>query len=612
MSNITYNNKTIAVDPANPTAEEKWTAANANEVKTAVNSKVDQESGKGLSTNDYTTTEKNKLANQSGINTGDQDLTGLQPKENGKGLSTNDYTNAERTKLNGIETGATNNQVGTNDEVRNASITVTDGDSLTAGILGVTPWPNALSLNTGLNIYNKAVAGQTSSEAKTRFDASPTTYGFNRIIWLGRNDFSINAATASATIKANIAAMISAIGHDRYLVFGVTNKSDEPTGNATLNAILAHNSDLANLYGSKFFDVRSFLLTQGNNSTQDNNDIAAGLIPTSLRADGTHFNNLANNKIATQVAPLITNMIGTLGNKLVSISALARTDGTKPVLDASEYFSIGGIPVLKYPNQEVFSGSLILGNTGTKLSNASGTTPGTENVLIIGGQEVTIGYKNTAIGKNSLGSLTSGNSNTGLGSGALAALITSQRNTGVGVNALASSTVGNQNTSVGFQAGFSSLGDDNAFFGNQAGTAATSRNTIIGARAGFAMAAGSSNNTLLGYQAGDNITFGSKNIVIGHDIDVITAGGSNQLNIANLIFGINATGTGTTIAGQIGIGKNAVATAMLSLPAGTATVAPINIPDGVAPTSPVNGDTWFIGDVMYRRINGVTKSLTFA
>lgn len=39
-----------------------WNAADANEVKLAVNSKVDSVSGKTLSTNDYTTAEKNKLA----------------------------------------------------------------------------------------------------------------------------------------------------------------------------------------------------------------------------------------------------------------------------------------------------------------------------------------------------------------------------------------------------------------------------------------------------------------------------------------------------------------------------------------------------------------------
>ena len=103
-----------------------------------ISGKVDKVSGKGLSTNDYTTTEKNKLA---GIATGanktvvDSSLntTSTNPVQNkvinakcfelgslintldgikvnkveGKGLSTNDFTDALLTKLNGIATGAT-------------------------------------------------------------------------------------------------------------------------------------------------------------------------------------------------------------------------------------------------------------------------------------------------------------------------------------------------------------------------------------------------------------------------------------------------------------------------------------------------------------------------
>jgi hypothetical protein len=52
-------------------------------------------------------------------------------------------------------------------------------------------------------------------------------------------------------------------------------------------------------------------------------------------------------------------------------------------------------------------------------------------------------------------------------------------------------------------------------------------------------------------------------------------------------------------------------TAKLTGVAGTTARSPMCFPDGVAPTSPVNGDIWFVGDVMYRRIGGVTKSLTF-
>lgn len=47
---------------------------------TSLGNKVDKMVGKQLSTEDYTTAEKQKLAQQSGTNTGDQDLSGLQVK----------------------------------------------------------------------------------------------------------------------------------------------------------------------------------------------------------------------------------------------------------------------------------------------------------------------------------------------------------------------------------------------------------------------------------------------------------------------------------------------------------------------------------------------------
>jgi hypothetical protein len=90
----------------------------------ALDTKVDKVAGKGLSTNDYSTAEKSKLEAIIGTNTGDQDLSGFATstqlatkanasdvtaglankvdKENGKGLSSNDYTTAEKAKLASI------------------------------------------------------------------------------------------------------------------------------------------------------------------------------------------------------------------------------------------------------------------------------------------------------------------------------------------------------------------------------------------------------------------------------------------------------------------------------------------------------------------------------
>jgi Ubiquitin-like domain len=97
-----------------------------------LDTKVDKASGKDLSTNDYTSTEKTKLAAITGTNTGDQDLSlyatassvslklntadltaslaNKVDKLSGKGLSTNDYTSTEKTKLAAITGSNTGDQ----------------------------------------------------------------------------------------------------------------------------------------------------------------------------------------------------------------------------------------------------------------------------------------------------------------------------------------------------------------------------------------------------------------------------------------------------------------------------------------------------------------------
>lgn len=76
--------------------------ANNGDMTNALSGKVDKESGKGLSSNDYSDAEKAKLAAAS------NGVASLQSnkvdKESGKGLSTNDYTNAEKAKVNNAET----------------------------------------------------------------------------------------------------------------------------------------------------------------------------------------------------------------------------------------------------------------------------------------------------------------------------------------------------------------------------------------------------------------------------------------------------------------------------------------------------------------------------
>ena len=112
----------LGVDQVNNTSDANKPLSTASQA--ALATKVDKVSGKELSTNDYSTAEKTKLAAITGTNTGDQDLSAYATttqlaskansadvatslatkvdKENGKGLSSNDYTTAEKTKLAAI------------------------------------------------------------------------------------------------------------------------------------------------------------------------------------------------------------------------------------------------------------------------------------------------------------------------------------------------------------------------------------------------------------------------------------------------------------------------------------------------------------------------------
>ena len=66
--------------------------------------KVDKVAGKGLSTNDYTDADKSRLANTSGENTGDQDISGLLPKSGGAMTGVLAYTSPQVLNMQPVDT----------------------------------------------------------------------------------------------------------------------------------------------------------------------------------------------------------------------------------------------------------------------------------------------------------------------------------------------------------------------------------------------------------------------------------------------------------------------------------------------------------------------------
>lgn len=174
-------------------------------IKTLLDTKVDKVSGKQLSTNDFTTAEKNKL---SGISTGANKTTvdsalsssSTNPVQNkvinaaletkvdaveGKQLSTEDFTSAEKTKLTGIATGANNYTLPVASGTVLGGIKI--GDNLTIDSNG------KLSAVQGTYTLPKA-SSSTLGGIKVGSNLSVTSAGV-----LSATDTTYSAATSSAS-----------------------------------------------------------------------------------------------------------------------------------------------------------------------------------------------------------------------------------------------------------------------------------------------------------------------------------------------------------------------------------------------------------------------------
>ena len=164
---------------------------------------------------------------------------------------------------------------------------------------------------------------------------------------------------------------------------------------------------------------------------------------------------------------------------------------------------------------------------------------------------------NTAVGYNTLSSLTTGKYNAALGYNALSSLTSSTYNTAVGYNALSSlnssSSTNMSNTAVGalaaskltYGTGVTALGgnalatattggyDSVAVGYNALATATTGNyNIAIGPEAGSGITTGS-NNIAIGPEAGPGITTGSNNIAIGYMALKGVSGLSNIVGIGD-------------------------------------------------------------------------------
>lgn len=487
------------------------------------------------------------------------------------------------------------------------------GDSLTQGIPGERePWQDFLA-GAGLGfrrIYNGGIGGENSEEIRDRMLADTARHTWATVIWAGRNDKSDFGSWGQRTIDAiaDMTDALEAAGNTRYIVLGVTNNGGEyaaagGTAAANYAEIVALNASLESIYGTKFWDVREWLIANGltvmgiTPTAGDLIDISRDVIPTSLRVDATnvHFNTDGNEAIAIGMVPLLEAMVTTdytLGYRaLVAAlgSGIAADTVQTDVLYIGMDKSVNGGKFLEaqpvYGNTYAghlrgisanFDPIVTLDNTVFGYGKLD-TTPnmyGRANTIFgsNSGAVLTTGSFNTLHGAYAGTSLTTGTGHVFVGHLAGDAKVGGTGDTFVGRYAGAKSTSTNAATYIGYQAGYNTVGGDGTLVGYQAGVSQTSGRFNVGlgesalalnqtgsryvALGYSALSAAVTTGTAIGigYAAADNLTTGS-GVFIGYNIDAQSATAAGQLSIQNIIFGTGIDdGTGTTVSsGKIGI-----------------------------------------------------------
>jgi lysophospholipase L1-like esterase len=523
-------------------------------------------------------------------------------------------TTLNNVTVNGIS-GLSMSDVGLSYASRSDITTITAwGDSLTYGIAGAS-FPSELSNLTGLPVDNRGVNALTSEEIKNRMLAAPETHGNPTIIWAGRNDITGVVGADKAIILANVSAMVSVLTTDDYVVMGIPNYNTETLGTSNYDEILEINAELEELYGSHYWDVRSYLVSQYDPAIQqDVTDHANDVPPSSLRSDSLHPNAAGSLKIA-QYLESHFNLVPAPSNALLAVQNLKdilQDPYSFSFLDTVSGYKQGGNTILSVFGRSVAVGSpnaaawmaatstsfydVAVGHDALRSAPTNGsplrnTALGalTLSNVTTGGYNAAVGYQalysntsgvlNTALGVEALLSNTTASNNVALGTSALRSNTTGASNIAIGVNSLYANTTGAQNFAAGYQTlqglrtgswnvaiGYQAMGNSNStssratVVGYQAGyqTSSSTDNVFFGHRAGYGVTTGS-DNIIIGAATSSpsiqNLTTGSQNILIGNNVSLPSATASGQLNIGNILYGTGITGTGSTLsAGNVGIG----------------------------------------------------------
>ena len=506
--------------------------------QTSLSTKVDKVTGKELSTNDYSTAEKAKLAAITGNNTGDQvNIVGNA---------------ATATKLQAI---VTINGVAFDGS---ANITL---PSAAAGI----PYTGATQ-SVDLGAYNLKVNGLTIGRGGGNVDGN-TANGSMSLY--SNSSGNSNTAYGYASLYSNTTGSSNIANGNQSLYFNTTGSNNTAIGNASLNSNTAGEDNTAIGFGTLYKNNGGYNTASGSRSLYSNttggSNTAVGYFTGITNTTGNqntligYSADVSSNNLSNATA---------LGNQAIVTASNTIQLGNSSVTDVKTSGTLTAGAVT-YPNSHGVANQ-VLTTTGSGTltwATPSGGVPytGAAQGVDLGAYDLKVNglnmgkgggsiNNNTAFGNSSLGINSTGSVNTAAGFESLKRNTSGEANTAFGAYSLRENQNGARNTAVGSQA----LQLTNGAYDN----------TAIGALSSVSNTTGN-NNVAIGSKSLQSNTVGRDNIAVGFEALYLnqangnTASGyqSMRQNIGggrNTALGYTALYSNTTASFNVAVGAQAL------------------------------------------------------